>query len=224
MDENFKYDFLCCAYIGITPENAQNDNAIKKCCDRAYLDLCRTIHFKEEYKENFNYKLEFKNSVCEIIKSTIKLIEKFDFINSEFEDFKNCWHYEACNKIIESAEKFTDDFHYGQAQKWLNMALKYLTVLGCCNEVNQHFEDLQIPVDSYIMEAASEKFSIKLPIENSENKHTYYYNSKSWSKWDAEEYFNFQKNVMGKIDKEPLIWETYAWIEVAKKRAENDNK
>lgn len=133
------------------------------------------------------------------------------------------WHKAACdairNKAIRDKANSLDgnlpllkpdhQFTYGQAQKWVNMSLKYLYVMGF--DDMSHFEQvIHVPVDSLIIDAAND-LGVRWP-------------STSWSKLDNyHKYLAFQKRLRQKMQEGtecPLIWENHAWIKQAKKRTD----
>ena len=97
--------------FGITPD-ANDENKIKQCVYKAYLDLCRTIDYKyssaeieswkkknsseEERnmaKEFEERKTEFKNTIVNIIIEAVN--------NKEFLDDFDCWHKNISERIKE---------------------------------------------------------------------------------------------------------------------------
>ena len=238
-------DFLLYSYFGFDgglQEIKDNRNEISKyCAKRAYLDLARTVKFKystskldkmktkkstrndkEEAGAFTKAKEDLINGICE---SMICAIDGKECNNNDF----NEWHKNKCKSIKNEMNKATcktnnstiniinnKTFTIGQAQKWLNMTLKYLWLLNILpNGLDENH--LHIPVDSYIIEAVSDK------------KHNYHYGLKleistpksSWSSWnDYDEYLEFQKQVKKAITEKytPLEWESLAWIEVAKNK------
>lgn len=64
----------------------------------------------------------------------------------------------TCEKIIECYDGVNSNksiFTNGNAQKWLNMALKYLWLLGAL-PIDIKEERLHAPIDSYILQEAVE--------------------------------------------------------------------
>lgn len=219
-----------------------------KCAKRAYLDLARTVKYSyssseleemkskkssEEDKDKANNFIESKNNliknICENILSPIETKEReISFKNSDFDD----WHKAKCEeiinfmnnsidksntKILNKKEKFT----IGQAQKWVNMTLKYLWLLNAL-PTGVEPEYLHVPIDSYIIEIAYDnknKFENALGLLEEKPK-------KSWSKLsEYEEYFKIQEAIREAIKTNatnetiPIKWESLAWIEVAEKQA-----
>lgn len=96
----------------------------RACIKRAYRDFSRTLSGfgSFENKESLKRKAEvlLKESL-----DALKLLQK-DITATVFDD----WHRETCKKII---SLFADEgfpVFVGQAQKWVNMTLKYIFTLG----------------------------------------------------------------------------------------------
>lgn len=218
------------------------------CAKRAYLDLARTVKYNyssskleemkskkssEEDRDEANNFIESKNNliknICENILSHIEPKEgEISFKNSDFDD----WHKAKCEEIKEkmngnyetvnnSDEKvLKKSFTIGQAQKWVNMTLKYLWLLDALPD-NIDKNDLHIPIDSYIIEIAYDnknKFDNALGLEEKPKE--------SWSKLsEYKNYFGIQKEIREAIKTNttnetiPIKWESLAWIEVAEKQA-----
>lgn len=247
---NKAFDFLLYSYFGIkesdlSGEDEQNIPYI--CAKRAYLDLARTVKYKyssseleemkskkssEEDKDKATNFIDSKNNlienICKNILSPVKTEKgEISFENSDFDE----WHEVKCEeiinfmnnsidksntKILKKKEKFT----IGQAQKWVNMTLKYLWLLDALPQ-NIGEKDLHVPIDSYIIEIAYSKtdaFKYSLELEDKPEK--------SWSKLsEYEDYSKRQKEIREAIKKKitnetiPIEWESLAWIEVAEKQA-----
>lgn len=200
---------------------------IEAASNRAYRDMCRTLDF-EDIDEND--KKNFKKEVKAIFKNIMKNKDKNQNIkNIKNQDEFDIWHHRICNNIIEKSEKIEKikknnegkeekiQFTYGQAQKWVNMTIKYLYML----EVEEYSFDnvikwLHIPIDNYIFKAVKDKLKIKKPTK------------KSWSRWDNyDEYLKYQNDIRERIEKDinidvpPLLWEFNNWLEVAKGNNKN---
>lgn len=139
------------------------------------------------------------------------------------------WHKKACDKIrtiFKDMDIITQGLTltYGQAQKWLNMALKNMWLLGLIEAGKDKY--LHIPIDNYIIKAACtcEENPYFLGVEFEFTKN----NKDSWSSWNNyDEYWEFQNKIHDAIykkefnDKEiikfnfPIQWENAAWIEQA---------
>ena len=211
------------------------------------LDLARTVRYEyssskleemkskkssEEDKDKATNFIDSKNelikNICKNILSHIEPKEgEISFKNSDFDD----WHKAKCEEIINFMNNSIDksntkilkkeNFTIGQAQKWVNMTLKYLWLLDAL-PAGVEPEYLHVPIDSYIIEIA---YDNKNKFENAlgllEDKPP-----KSWSKLsEYDEYFEIQEAIRKAIKTNttnetiPIKWESLAWIEVAEKQA-----
>lgn len=136
------------------------------------------------------------------------------------------WCGKTCGKI-KIAIKIKDCYNkvngsksiitYGNAQKWLNMALKYLWLLGAL-PIDIKEERLHAPIDSYILQKL---WNLKADGVTC-SADTFYCKGNSWSKIsDYDDYFDLQKviRVMAKQGGKTVIeQENEAWIEMAIER------
>ncbi len=125
------------------------ENPINTSVRRAYRDLCRTITgFSKNNKHN------------EILYKAIKLLdEEIEVLISSKIKQQDCfdeWHKKCCDELIKIFEN--QKFYYGQAQKWINMSLKYLSMIEH-KSVEHIYEYFHIPIDSYIIEETGIKTS-----------------------------------------------------------------
>ncbi len=161
-------------------------------------------------------------------KCIVKFIDDLSEVIDCTEEEYNNRHKELCNEICNEFGKYTDLFSFGNAQKWVNMTMKYLYVVESLCEEAPRFATplakvLHIPIDSYIIEKI---WDLEDGLEDSclpgVGKHTGEYKSekvKSWSKWDEDDYKKFIDNVKSLMDEEiRLHWESLAWIEIAEAR------
>lgn len=150
--------FLRLAYFGSIdePYNAAGD--------RAYRDFCRTIRFNKTITTTDNRK-NVKRNVYEWIHKELISLKCFSV-----DDF-NSWHDYACKIIIKD---FSTEAKlcYGQAQKWLNMTLKYLLVLDVY-EAKKLLVFLHVPIDKKVIHTAAKHVT---PCQ------------KPWSQWNESEY------------------------------------
>lgn len=98
----------------------------------------------------------------------------------------------TCEKIIECYDGVNGNksiFTNGNAQKWLNMALKYLWLLGAL-PIDIKEERLHAPIDSYILQKL---WNLKVDGVTC-SADTFYCKGNSWSKIsDYDDYFDLQK-------------------------------
>lgn len=141
-------------------------------------------------------------------------------VNRSTQESFDKWHKKTCRKIIGCYDKVNGSkiiFTYGNAQKWLNMVLKYLWLLVALpNDIKE--ERLHAPIDSYILQKL---WNLKAEGVTC-SADTFYYKGNSWSKIsDYDDYFDLQKVIreMAKQGGKTVIeQENEAWIEMAIER------
>lgn len=165
-------------------------------CFRAYRDFNRTLHLSEAGIDDADMRISLRQRVTSIIRESVaELLDSKCKSQDEFDK----WHKKTTEKIRDWYRKKEVDFTYGHAQKWLNMALKYLYTLGACDfkELTRFFHP---PLDNYILQAAKKMLGINKPHD-------------AWSTWDDySDYLNYQKQLRDKIDGQSLFrWEFHTW-------------
>lgn len=184
------HDFLIYLYFGsvVDPYEAASN--------RAYLDMNRTIRY---CGLDDSVRLELRQSVTTLLKGEIEHLS----IHSQEE--YDAWHYQTSTKMKEIYAKQGIAFTYGHAQKWINMMMKYLYVLGA-RDFTELFGYLHVPVDNYIFDAVKKELGIKRSKE-------------CWSSWDDYEgqYMDYQRKIREKVDVDPLRWEFKNWLKEASK-------
>ena len=222
------------------------DTAIRK----AYSDATNQGAYNTLVKDNAEAE-KIKNEYNVKVKNII--IDKINKLNecSEFsQEIYDSWFHDACNVLVNNYKDVkingTDKeaFTYGNAQKIVNMTMKYLAMLIEVFSVFDENRDIVIvygklfdkiykylhsPVDSFIIEAVwnrdEEIDGIPYIYEKlNKNKPGAYSSEKyiSWSKWEDKEVYDNFKNLIFEIankeNKCPLDWEGTNWIEISKKR------
>lgn len=242
-------NFLFYYLLGVTWEEIENlkeEKVALKCAQRAYLDMSRTLKFKETYenksekekKDILLHRKYFSDEICRLIEENVLTILQSQ--SSLDENLFDKWHHQTCLKIIEKAQQGdvldiienkygnSQRFYYGQAQKWLNMTIKYMRMTGKWDEeMLPRVFFLHVPIDSYIIEGVWEKDGwedlLKGIIVDNKEKTGKFRSDKvvPWSKWNVTQYKNFQMALRKKLENEeaPIIWEEKIWIKIAKKRA-----
>ena len=181
-------EFLKMLYFGVT------DNPFEAASRSAYTDMCRTIRFHGKNGE------ALRKSVDVLLEERIPELIAVD--NSE--KFTQ-WHYSICKQIVEQYEAAGIEFYMGQAQKWVNMTLKYLYVL-VPDVVEPFYCFLHIPLDNYIMDIAKKQYGVP-PLTT------------AWSRIsDYQDYLDYEQKLMEVIDEVPLNWEFKKWVESARQQ------
>lgn len=148
------------------------------------------------------------------------------------------WHECTCDELIKiySNNNLQDVFSYGNAQKWVNMTLKYLYLLsGISAEYDSEFisriirirkyaSELYIPIDSYIIDVLWTDHNVNLPVKEEvhvDRNKNYSVPSiyvKGWSNWTKAEYLSVNDSVKQMCGLNPMEWEAEKWISRAKER------
>lgn len=226
-------DFLLYSYFGYSSEDPEQ-TVKKKCAYRAYLDLARTVKYTYSSTDPEKAKVGAEAySFAEIRKTRIedicsKLIESIESYPNHSGDFY-AWHKSECTQIIyqmsvpyNKKDFLKVGFTYGQAQKWVNMTLKYLWLLDMLpNGLSE--AELHVPVDSFILEVLKETQQFNTEGNRiTGSGESYYYNGEAWSAIsDHKNYKKLQDGIRDIVKKQgisPIQWEGLAWIKVAKQR------
>lgn len=123
-------------------EETEQKEVITQALYAGYLDTCRTIHWKDKTNENGQSIVVeiFKNCIADRIVACMKeeKQKKFDEM-----------HHMLCKDMItEFSNKIT--ITYGQAQKIINMAFKYLYCFPSIDK--KYFKNCHMPLDSFTLE------------------------------------------------------------------------
>ena len=190
MNENIKNFYRICVF-------GTEKNNEKAAANRAYRDMCRTIRFEKGVSQKL--KNDCRTRVVKLIETEIKKCNSIDIVE-KYDEF----HDSLCSRIIDCYDNQTiAEITYGQAQKWVNMTMKYLCVLydGQCDWLNKIYSFLHIPIDSIILDKAKKEFPNEFPVNNI-----------PWSQLSREEYITIQNKLRAVIKDVTLMdWEFTAW-------------
>lgn len=235
-------EFLWFSYFGITPDKDYNTK-IQKCIERAYRDLNRTIDFtysqsvldkksdktlsKDAREKYIDAKQKFKSDLMESIKKAVTNLPK----DLEENSFRK-WHKALCDTIVRcnpdveglpNVKVLENNLYYGQAQKWVNMTLKYMWLMGLLEDSNIQ-KQLCVPVDNYILKILKELCDKDVdPFVIVKDGDTYKVKQKngntaySWSKFpNACFYYGLDDKIKAIIGEEmPLNWENRVWLKAS---------
>ena len=160
-------DYMYFVYFG------DSSDPYKAAVRRAYLDFNRTLHAFGENKQRQQTYAQAEQQLIAQIQSVLSgLVDG----QAQYDQ----WHRECCDRLIATfAEVGQHKLYYGQAQKWINMALKYLFVLDR-DLTSRNYQYFHIPIDNIVLE--------KLTAMDHPPVLT-----AAWSRIDSyEEYFAFQ--------------------------------
>ncbi len=187
----------------------------------SYLEQKSNDQTINETKKSFKkLKEDFKGDIENLI---LKYITQYNYCNSEISypsEFLNLnptdfdkWHFALTHEMLKIAEseKYKDllkrgkHFTCGHAQKWINMTLKYMRIMGI-----DKFDDtdLHVPLDDYILAAISRVDGIGLGIDIDKPV--------NWS--GITDYINYYQNYQLRIREKlkdaadtPIAWESKTW-------------
>lgn len=244
MNKQYKgsIDFLLWSYFNLTLADGEDaDGILDMCIQKAYKDATQQGAYNTQIpKEDVELK---EKSAAAKSNGEKKIIGGIKQLQNGVESF-TIWHDELCNELKKLHQGICIEeeplFSYGNAQKWVNMTLKYLYLLypiyeECCPAcefcktykmlVTKYASQFQVPVDRYIIKAVWDTDDVKLPTEKRGTKYSGD-KVKPWSKWKYDEYIQFQNSLRDcnelLKDKSPIEWEGPTWIKMAQE--ENDKK
>ncbi len=180
-------DFLHRLYFG------PGEDALLLAIRRAHQDLSRTVH-------GIGKNSEARPKATELLRVEIAKLSGNPRIATQ-EAFDS-WHRRICESLCGAyASADYENFTIGQAQKWLNMTLKYVFVFGKARlpGYETFYRFCHVPIDNIILE--SQTFSGLRTFTN------------RWSRLaDYDEYLAFQRAVRERFPEScPLAVEFWAW-------------
>lgn len=191
------YEFIFYCYFG------QIDDPIESAIDRAYVDMA--AHTLKGFGDDYESKWTCRHKAAQKIKEALKKID---------ENFCD-WHLRLCEDIIGIYENFVP-FSHGQAQKWVNMTMKYLYVfkLVFADMKDDRYE--KIPT---FFKSEENINKLHIPLDNYILKELNFEKLEPWSKMDKPQYENF----INSNDKN-IQWELENWSMAAENHRQIDNK
>jgi hypothetical protein len=139
-----QYEYLLRVYFGSNPDR------LFCCISRAYRDMNRTLRGFAKTSESEKIRAQGSDVVRSFLTSLLTA-QKGALVQVSFDDN----HAAACRQLC---AMFSDagfgDFRVGQAQKWINMALKYVFVFGeeRLSGYALSYRLAHIPLDNIILE------------------------------------------------------------------------
>jgi hypothetical protein len=170
-----------------------DDDAVDQIIGRAYLDLSRTVHGVGSFPDARGKASHFLHRELSSLPQNSTVLTQSGF---------DLWHRETCSALCATyAECGYEYFFIGQAQKWVNMALKYVFVFGVARlpGFTSLYPLCHVPIDN-----------ILLGIEEFRGLATF---NEAWSRiMKYEDYMSFQIAVRNRFPSSaPLAVEFWAW-------------
>jgi hypothetical protein len=172
--------------------------SVEEVVQLGYLDVNRTLGGIEP-AQSWWLKQAVVTFIKDLVSSPPENQHSFDLL-----------HEQCCNKCVKAEALGKARIYHGQAQKLLNMSLKYLynEFAAYCGEVNyftfpdnnvEHF--FHLPIDSQVRNRLVEICHFVNPT------------SLPWSKWEYSHYMSFQDEVRKRINSEfrPLEIDYILW-------------
>ena len=223
-------DFLIYSYFKIIPKVIYGDSRepdystyrIKKAIIKAYEDATNEGAYNTLFKKTIEAgKLKQLKSASERAKNDsaeflFSQIQKLSALASNYEEWHKNTCEELCKKYSEVCLNENEPFFtYGNAQKWVNMTMKYLWLLDRLPE-GLTAKSLHVPIDSFILEKLREDNVDEIRRDGD----TYKYKGKSWSQLDDYDVYLDIQTKIGQIAGKtfPIEWEGPVWIKVAQNR------
>ncbi len=166
----------------------------------AYGDMARhTLHIDDTEEE----KQTKRDAATRILEKAI-----LDYSGEPYDE----WHKDVCEKIKDCYGVYGDAFRHGQAQKWLNMLIKYIYVydLAPYNKFFDYFDlpfiELHAPLDNKVI-GMGKKLGISYP-------------SAAWSRMDYSDYQSYQNKLRDALkvfpfdnphERSRFLWEIINW-------------
>lgn len=162
--------------------------------ERAYRDMCRTLRLA-----NVDGK-KLRDAIDNKLEADTRAVLEKGFANQKQFD---SWHQRICEMIQQHYADHGVELTVGQAQKWVNMTMKYLFIADVPG-IADVFYFCHAPIDSYIIDAAEQQLKLERP-------------ATPWSKiCDYNTYADYQKELRLRLgNTAPLEWEFKAWLSTA---------
>lgn len=184
------------------------DSVIKACVLKAYQDEKRRIPYRystEKLKELNKKKVAEYNSQKQAFYEAIEKVILSELITGGRLNCKRLNPSILITKVKKTALRYRELFKpekvftIGLSQKWVNMTIKYLWILGIFDDEYENLID--VPIDKYII-SSLKKLEIKAPAD--------------WSTWDnLKEYMQIQEKLKEVLEKDAftrISWENDAWV------------
>jgi hypothetical protein len=160
---------------------------LSACASRAYRDFSRTLHRISKLPNRDELHTKAEKVLTDALTALMARLEN-PMAQSDFDD----WHRRTCDGLG-AVYGDTFAFHAGQAQKWVNMTLKYTFTVGeeHIPGFGRAYSFCHAPIDNIVLEELT-RFGLDWP-------------SKAWSQFDYDEYFRCQEWMRKKFTPTPLL-------------------
>lgn len=191
------YEFILYCYFG------KIDNPIEAAIDRAYVDMA--AHTLKGFGADYKAKWECRYKATQAITSALESID------DNFCD----WHLSLRKEIKKIYENYVS-FSHGQAQKWINMTMKYLYVFKL---VFEDMKDDRLEKIPAFFKSDENISKLHIPLDNYILKELNFESLEPWSQMNEIQYKEFINNTDKNIQ-----WELENWNIAAENYKQIDSK
>lgn len=178
-------EFLLSLYFG------QRDDPLMSCVSRAYLDFSRTLHGMAELSVSDRDALV--NGASAKVWEWLSSLRQGHIQPSSQAEFDD-WHRKKCTSLTTVFQSYPRPvLHIGQAQKWLNMAFKYVYTFGegRLPGFARLYPYCHVPLDNVVLDRLKE---LDAPVPD-----------RPWSRWnDYSLYLELQLWIRNRFRVAPL--------------------
>ena len=140
-------DFVAICYFG------RDGDWLDRCMRRAYLDMNRTLHGMSKLGEGHS---DWKTAMLGVLKDRLAMLTgEHVWTQASFD----AWHHESVDLLKKiSSEHGFSSLSVGQAQKWINMSIKYAIALGERRMSGFHcvYDVAHVALDNVVLERLTE--------------------------------------------------------------------
>lgn len=213
MDPQLQTKSLIAFYFGATVATRKVDSCEVDSCEvvhaisqRAYRDVSRTLHGVAARPEADEIRTATHNAVVTFL-TVLREVKT----QADFDALHHTWCQETINRYGPATTESEGMFlRYGQAQKWLNMALKYCAVLDHPAITDTIYAVLHVPIDQIIYDNAATGLDLARPKTSDDPAPT------AWSTLTNTQYRGYQRELRAALADHhphtlPLDWEADVW-------------
>ena len=208
MDPQLQTKSLIAFYFSTTVATCPVDSleAVHAISQRAYRDVSRTLHGVAARTGADDIRTATHDAIVTFLTELREVKTQADF---------DALHHTWCQETIQRYGPATTEsegmfLRYGQAQKWLNMALKYCAVLDHPAITDTIYAVLHVPIDQIIYDNAATGLDLARPRTSDDPAST------AWSKLTDAQYRDYQRELRATLADHhphtlPLDWEADVW-------------
>ena len=150
----------------------------------------------------------------------------FDYINDgkvETQTSFDNWHHSICNGFITECAKVGVTIHYGMAQKFLNLLMKYLYCFDDSTSADpSKFKYCHLPLDGFTYYSPYKSYYNTIPYSSYTILTPFYHRQVAamslskrtvWSKLSYPEYINIQKDIRLYLHANPIIYKNVSHLD-----------